>query len=336
MARTCAVVLAVCVAAILVLPTSADARPRALNVALPSPGDLTLMHVEFKRSVARSRRLPRYQGLSAATRRTLRRARVTVVGSATRMSSTRVIGTLVLLRREGGSSSATAQAARSLRVMVNRPVASVLMQRNVLRRRPPRGTGAEAAQGDILCGDNWWSEFIDDLDSEQTNRVLLVMGYEPKGFQIEAEVAYTREAPALAYGLLCDVYPAESTGLLDDIGAQFPFSCRFSSTYIGAATDSEGNVITEPSFIFGGSCDKPLEKLHLTLHDVFVKMCRDSSGRTCEVSMDRETALFPYSIPAGTDWSVSVGSDPPLGRGERIEIVIDLVDGGQIRDEQVM
>jgi hypothetical protein len=145
--------------------------------------------------------------------------------------------------------------------------------------------------------------------------------------------------PELGYGLYCDVYRPDLTPLLTAIGAQFPFSCTFSSTYVGPATDSEGNVLTEPTYLFGGRCDTVIDKLHLTLHDTFVKMCRDSSGRGCAVTttrQERDTALFPYMIAAGMDWSLSIGGDPPLQRGDKVEVVIDLVDGGQVHYDQVM
>jgi hypothetical protein len=49
-----------------------------------------------------------------------------------------------------------------------------------------------------------------------------------------------------------------------------------------------------------------------------------------------DTALFPYRVRAGVDTSLVIRTEPPLEKGERYEVLIDLLDGGQVRDEQVM
>ena len=247
-----------------------------------------------------------------------------------RVSRTRVVGSVVLLRKKGGRPAGAAR--RSLRVLVDRPVRSILTQRNVLRRRAPRSAGVGAAQlGPIVC---------------VTNEELM------KGTQIHSEVVFRDEddeaipdavfaddTTALGYGLYCDVYSPGLSPLLESIGSRFPVSCTFSSTYIGAATDSEGNVLTEPSFVFGLQCSKTIDELALVVHDAYVKMCQDAEDRPCMIGMTttlRDTALFPYRIQAGLDASVVIRGDPPFEKGDRIEIVIDLVDGAQMRDEQVM
>jgi hypothetical protein len=103
--------------------------------------------------------------------------------------------------------------------------------------------------------------------------------------------------------------------------------------------DSDGNVLTDSSFAFGAGCSQTIDQAALVLYDAYVKICEDSADRPCVIGTTRtprDTALFPYRIGAGMNWSVSIGGDPPFKRGDRIDIVIDLLDGGQVRDEQVM
>ena len=323
--RTLPSVAAALALAALAAPGPAAARPHAVSVAVPGPGDLTLMHLEFKRGSARA--LPRFRGLPAEVRRTLRRARLAVIGSAMRLSRRRVIGTVVLLRKRGGRA-----APGAVRVVVSRGVRARVTQRNVLRRRAPGSAGAAQSGMGFACDD----APILPLD---TGAHAGFVAYDLGAFRLESDVAYRQKAPELAYDLYCDVYKPDLTPLLGSIGSRFPVSCTFTSTYIGAATDSDGNVVTEPSYMLGMNCSQTIDEVALVLHGAYVNFCEDSADRPCEVRTttdERDTAVFRYQVRANLDASFFVRGDPPLQRGRRIDLVIDLADGGQIRDDQVM
>ncbi|HMJ02161.1 MAG TPA: hypothetical protein VK506_04415 [Conexibacter sp.] len=258
-----------------------------------------------------------------------------MIGSFMRTSPTRVIGSVVLLRAKGTRGAVSAR--RSLRVVVGGPVASIVTQRNVLRRRAPRSAGARAAGGEapLFCATN--EGIVDGAYRSYDHGEFL--GVDFGGYRLKSEVRYEPDVPALAYGLYCDVYRPDLTPLLTAIGSRFPVSCTFTGTYIGAATDSGGNVLTEPSFVWGLQCSKTIDELALVVYEGYVKYCEDAADRPCSITTtttQRDTALFQYRLPANMDWSVTIGGDPPLMRGGKIDLVIDLANGGQVRDEQVM
>jgi hypothetical protein len=346
-ARTLTAVLAAMALAAAGLAGPAQARPRAVNVAIPSPGDVTLMHLKFKRSVARSRgRLPRFLLLNASAKRLLRRTNTAAIGSTVRVNKNLVVGTVVLVRRKRGGRAAAART-RALRVFLDRPVASKITQRNVLRRHPPKRAGAsgEEAHGPsctgetglftLLSGDtvpqggwsfslyyNDWDRLVeDDIDVESTD--------------------WLRLSAALGYGLYCDSYDPDLTRLLAAMGSEFPFNCTFTSTFIGSATDENGNVLTEPTFQLDVECDVPVQEMEVRMVDEYRKIvtCKDSAGHACEVregDSPADTALFADPLPANERRTYSITTDPRLQHGVKVDLVLDLFGPGEVSDQQVM
>ena len=182
------ILLAVAAAAVAAMAQPAQAR--TLKAGLPSAGDITLVHVKFKRGVARSQRLPRF-GLSSRSTRLLRRYRVAVIGGSVRISGKQVVGSVLLMRARGRGHTARTPRAAVARVATSAPAASVTVERNAiadLRRERARASGEQAnaptacgetglfslMTGDTLPAGNWsfglyynnWDQMIDFSDRQ--------------------------------------------------------------------------------------------------------------------------------------------------------------------------
>ena len=80
-------------------------------------------------------------------------------------------------------------------------------------------------------------------------------------------------------------------------------------TFIGAATDSEGNVLNDPAFLFDFRCDRPVQSFGITLDDLQVRDCKDAAGNVCRVFSTRspsDTAVFLTPVPANESWSFQI------------------------------
>jgi hypothetical protein len=348
MTRTrCAILLAIVAAALAATPAAAEAR--ALKAGLPSAGDITLVHVKFERSAASARRLPRLRLASAATRRVLRRYRVAVIGGSFRLSRKQVVGSVLMMRKRGGRVSRTPRAAAA-RIAANAPVASVTVERNAiadLRRERARASGEEAnaptACGEtglftLLSGDtlppgnfsfdlyyNNWDQLIDFGDPAVERDKL-------------AELLRLTE---LGYGLACGQtarLDPDAQLSLDDfiksLGATPPGpDCGIITTYVGPATDGEGHILTQPLVNVSLRCSATINGVTITLPEHMPIRCSDSAGHDCTIQ--GPMALFPFTVPAFEDRSYGVTADPPLERGDPLDIWIES-DRGDLREHAVM
>jgi hypothetical protein len=350
MTRTRQLMLALAALALLAAaaPGPAAARSRAVKVALPSPGDITLAHVVFKRSAARSRRLPRFRLVSRSTRRLLRRYGVGVLGGSIRLSRRRVVGSVLLLRKRPrrGRILIPPPGAAAL-VATDGRVQSVVVERNAiadLRREKARAAGEEAnaptacgetglftlLSGDTLPRGGWsfglyynnWDRLI-DFDEPPPNygeaATLMLVGYGiacgfPERFEdTPFEVAYD--------------------DFVFDLGAPPPVTCNLFTTFIGSATDSEGHVLTQPIFQVRIRCGIEIDGVLLGVEDKAPTRCADSAGHQCVIQGG--AALFPFTVPAFQDRSFSIETDPALMRGDAFRIEIDTREGN-VRELDVM
>jgi len=339
------ILLAIAAAALAAAPASADAR--TLKAGLPSAGDITVVHVKFARGVAQ---LPRFRLASQSTRRLLRRYRVAVIGGSFRLSGRQVVGSVLLMRGRGrGRVARTPRGARA-RIEVGAQAASVTVERNTitdLRREQARASGEEAnaptacgetglftlLSGDTLPPGGWsfglyyndWDRLIDFSDPgvEGFDRVELLRVLE------------------LTYGVACgrteDLDPDAQLSLDDfiaSLGATPPGpACGIITTYVGPATDGQGNVLTQPLVSVSVRCAATINGVTITVPGHTPIRCNDSAGNDCTIQGD--LALFPFSVPANEDRSYGVTTDPPLERGDRLELLIE-TNRRDIRDEQVM
>ncbi len=345
MTRTrCVILLALAAAALAATPLPAEAR--TLKAALPSAGDITLVHVKFERSVARSQRLPRFRLVSAATRQALRRYRVAVIGGSFRISRRQVVGSVLLMRGRGRAQLPRTPRAAVARLEVNAPVASVTVERNAiadLRRERARASGEQAnaatacgetglftlLMGDTLPAGGWsfglyyndWDRLIDfdDPNVERFDRRELL------------------EILEATYGIAC----GETTGIqssynefIRSLGATPPGpGCNILTSYIGPATDGEGNILTQPLVNIAIRCDSPLTAITFAIPDHTPIRCTDSAGHDCTIADGK--AVFPFGLPAFEDRSFGITTDPPLERGDFLDIYIDS-PRGDVEDHQVM
>lgn len=347
---TRAILVAGVVAAVAPTTMPVEARARTLKAGLPSAGDITLVHVKFERSAARSRRLPRFGLVSRSTRRLLRRYRVAVIGGSVRLSRTQVVGSVLLMRARGRGRAVRTPRAAAARFAADTPAAAVTVERNAiagLRREQARASGEQAnaptacgetglftlLSGDTLPQGGWsfglyyndWDQLIDFDD-----RVL-------EGDR-DAEAQLLVE---LAYGIGCgrpgafDPPTHSHYGdFLNSLGAP-PLgpSCLIFTTYVGPATDGEGHVLTQPFVNVAIRCDSQMTGITFGIPDHMPIRCTDSAGHDCTIEGGK--AVFPFVLPPFEDRSYSITTDPPLKRGDFLDIYLDS-PRGDVEDHQVM
>ena len=340
------ILLMTALAASAAMALPAQAQARTLKAALPSAGDISLVHVKFERGVARGRSLPSFRLASAATRRALRRYRVAVIGGSFRISRRQVVGSVLLMRARGRGQLPRTPRAAVARLDVNAPVASVTVERNAiadLRRERVRASGEQAnaatacgetglftlLMGDTLPAGGWsfglyyndWDRLIDfdDPNVERFNgRELLEI--------LEA-----------TYGIAC----GETAGVqssynefIRSLGATPPGpGCNILTSYIGPATDGEGNILTQPLVNIAIRCDSPLTGITFAIPDHMPIRCTDSAGHDCTIEDGK--AVFPFPLAPFEDRSYGITTDPPLERGDFLDIYIDS-PRGDVEDHQVM
>jgi hypothetical protein len=344
-----AILLAAAIAVMAATPAAAEAR--TLKAGLPSAGDITLVHVKFERSVARAGRLPRVQLVSKSTRRLLRRYDVAVIGGSFRISRRQVVGSVLLMRaRGGGRVPRTPRAAVAL-LEVNAPVASVTVERNAiadLRRERARASG-EQANAPTACGETGLFSLLsgDTLPSGNWSFGLYYNGWDKlvdfEGLTSETDPAeWARLSTALGYGVACG-----KTLLFEDVDLQLSYDdflrslgagvpgpgCRLFTTYVGPATDGEGNILTQPFVDIAIRCDSPLTAITFAIPDHVPIRCSDSTGHDCTIADGK--AVFPLLLPPFEDRSFGITTEPPLERGDFLDIYLDS-PRGDVEDHQVM
>jgi hypothetical protein len=346
MTRKRSVILAAVAAAVLAAtPAAADAR--TVKAALPSAGDVTVVHVKFARGVAQ---LPRFRLASQSTRRLLRRYRVAVIGGSFRLSGRQVVGSVLLMRGRGRGRVARTPRGAGARIEVGARAASVTVERNTiadLRRERARASGEEAnaptacgetglftlLSGDTLPTGGWsfglyyndWDRLIDFSDPavERLDRAELLRIFE------------------LTYGVACartdDLDPGAQLSLDDfiaSLGATPPGpACNILTTYVGPATDGEGHILTQPVVNISIRCDSPITAITFGIPDHTPTRCSDSAGHDCTIEDGK--AVFPFLVPPFEDRSYGITTDPPLERGDRLDIFLDS-PRGDVEDHQVM
>lgn len=342
------ILLAVTAATLVAMPASADAR--TLKAGLPSAGDVTVVHVKFARSVASAAKLPRFRLVSRGTRPLLRRYRVAVIGGSFRLSRRQVVGSVLLMRKRGKGRVARTPRRALARIASDARIASVTVERNAiadLRRGRARAAGEQAnaptacgetglfslLSGDALPEGGWsfglyynnWDALIDFSDPTVEGST-------------DAEL---RKVAEILYGVACEQterFSPETQKALDDLflglGAERPGpSCGILTTYVGPATDGEGNFLTQPSVNVSIRCEATVNGVTITIDDHTPIRCLDSAGNECTIQGN--LAVFPFPVPMGEDRSYGLTTDPPLERGDRLELLIE-TNRGDIRDEQVM
>ena len=342
--------LVVAAAALAATPVAAQARSPVMKAGLPSAGDLTLVHVKFARSVASARRLPNFRLVSQGTRKLLRRYRVAVIGGSVRISRRQVVGSVLLMRARGGGRVARTPRAAAARIAANAPVASVTVERNAiadLRRERARASGEQAnaatacgetglftlLSGDTLPAGGWsfglyyndWDRLIDfdDPNVERFDRTELLRILE------------------VTYGIACGETGSFDTGVqssydefIRGLGATPPGpGCNILTTYIGPATDGEGNILTQPIVNIAIRCDSPLTAITFAIPDHMPIRCTDSAGHDCTIQDGK--AVFPFPLAPFEDRSYGITTDPPLERGDFLDIYIES-PRGDVEDHQVM
>ncbi len=332
--------------------TAALAQPaqaRALKAGLPSAGDITLVHVKFKRSVAQSQRLPRF-GLASRSKRLLRRLHVAVIGGSVRISRGQVVGSVLLMRALGRGRTARTPRAAVAHVAASAPAASVTVERNAiadLRRERARASGEQAnaptacgetglfslMTGDALPPGNWsFGIYYNDWDR-------LVDFSEPAVERYNgAELLRILE---VTYGIGCGETDSFAPGVqssyndfIRSLGARPPGpDCGILTTYVGSATDEQGNVLTQPLVNIAIRCDSPLTGITFAIPDHMPIRCTDSAGHDCTIQDGK--AVFPFPLAPFEDRSYGITTDPPLERGDFLDIYIES-PRGNVEDHQVM
>ena len=340
-------VILLAIAAAALAATPAAAQGRTVKAGLPSAGDITVVHVKFARGVTQ---LPRLRIASQSTRRLLRRYRVAVIGGSVRIARRQVVGSVLLMRAKGrGRVRRTPRAAAAL-LATGAPAASVTVERNAiadLRRERARASGEQAnaptacgetglftlLTGDTLPAGGWsfglyyndWDRLIDFSDPgvERLDRAELLRILE------------------LGYGVACgrtdDLDPDAQLSLDDfiaSLGATPPGpACNILTTYVGPATDGEGHILTQPLVNISLRCDAPLTGVTFGVPDHMPIRCSDSAGHDCTIVDGK--AVFPFLVPPFEDRSYGITTDPPLERGDQLDIFLDS-PRGDIEDHQVM
>jgi hypothetical protein len=346
MARIRNVILfAAAVAALAAAPASAEAR--TLKAGLPSAGDVTVVHVKFARGVAQ---LPRFRLVSRSTRGLLRRYRVAVIGGSFRLSRRQVVGSVLLMRKRGpGRVARTPRGARA-RIEVAARAASVTVERNTiadLRHERARASGEQAnaptacgetglftlLSGDTLPASNWsFGLYYNDWDR--------LIDFSDPGVE-RSDVAEVLRIFELTHGVACgrtDDFDPDAQLSLDDfiasLGATPPApACNILTTFVGPATDGEGNILTQPVVNISLRCDSPITGITFGIPDHTPTRCSDSAGHDCTIEDGK--AVFPFLLPPFEDRSYGITTDPPLERGDHLDIFLDS-PRGDVEDHQVM
>jgi hypothetical protein len=338
-----------------VAPGQAAARSRSIKVALPSAGDLTLAHVVFKRSVARSRRLPRFRLVSRRARRLLRRHGVVVLGGSIRLSRRRVVGSVLMLRRRPrrGRILIPPRGAAAL-LAANADVESVVVERNAiadLRRENARAAGqragaaGEEANAPTACGETGLFSLVQDHPNP-TGAWSFGIYYNDWDRLVDFDPPPPRNGEddtlmRLGYGIACGLpdrfenSPLERwlDDLLFDLGAPSIVPFTIITTFVGSAVDSQGNVLTQPSFQVQIRVGVEVDGVLLGVEDRAVNYGEDSAGN--DAVIQNGMALFPFVVPPGQDRAYTIRTDPPLMRGDEYILVID-TEQGNARVEDVM
>ena len=145
----------------------------------------------------------------------------------------------------------------------------------------------------------------------------------------------------MTYGIACgeteDFNPGVQSSYNDFIrglGAR-PLgpACNILTTYVGPATDGEGHILTQPVVNIAIRCDSPLTAITFGIPDHMPNRCTDSAGHDCTIEDGK--AVFPFLVPPLEDRSYGITTDPPLERGDFLDIYLDS-PRGDVEDHQVM
>lgn len=327
-------------------PESAGARSRILKVALPSVGDITVAHVSFKRSAARSRRLPRLRLASRSTRRLLRRYRVAALGGSLRVNRRRVVGAVLLMRERRGRRDAATPRGAAASVAVDGAVASTIVERNPIAdaRRERAAAAGEFASAPTVCGETGLFTLLsgDTLPrgawgfSLYYNNWKSVVDFEDDRLERDEGTTLMRLSlsASCGYGITDRFEPKLQVpyeDFVESLGAGT--SCLTTLTYVGPVTDSQGNVLAQPFFSTGIRCNAEIRDVTFTVPGSTPARCEDSAGHQCQIQGG--SAFFPFLVTPGQDASYSISTDPPLQRGTSVMILID-TDEGDLRVAEVM
>jgi hypothetical protein len=145
----------------------------------------------------------------------------------------------------------------------------------------------------------------------------------------------------LAYGIGCGLttrFDPPTNILLDDFLGELrapPLGpdCIVFTSYVGPARDSEGNVLTQPSLSSGIQCNSEINGVTFRIPDHMPIRCQDSAGHECSIQGDM--AVFPFVLAPFENWTFNLETNPPLERGDRVQLLID-TDRGNARVEDVM
>jgi len=328
------------------VPPAAQAAPRDVKAGLPRAGDVTLVSMKFARSASRSRRLPRLALAPGKTRRVLKRYGVAVVGGSFRISKRQVVGAAVLMRKRGARGGRTPRAAVASPV-ANAPATSVTVERNAIADLRRARASGEQANAPTVCGEtglfsllagdklppgSWsFSLYYNDWDR--------LIEFSDRGLERPKEEELTMVE--LVFGMGCEkteLIERDKQGALDDfiksLGAPLPGpDCTFLTTYIGPATDGQGNILTPPAVSSSIQCTSLLNSVTLSVPNHTPIRCEDSAGNDCTIRGDE--AVFPFLLTPFESRGYNLVTDPPLERGDRLELELDS-NRGDLNEQQVM